>query len=105
MHVPKNDDEAKVLALHPEGKQPTRIDRDKYEDMRRAMLAVIREAGREGAGFSELPDAVLNQLDPEIFEGASVMWYVTTVKLDLEARGLIERVPGRGRQRLVIKKR
>ena len=26
------------------------------------------------------------------FEG-SVMWYVTTVKLDLEARGTVKRVP------------
>lgn len=103
--MPKKDDDTKVLALHPEGKQPTRIDRDKYEDMKRAMLAVIREAGRHGAGFSELPDAVQDRLDPEVFAGASVMWYVTTVKLDLEARGLIERVPGRGRQRLVLKKR
>ncbi len=99
----KNDDDSKVLALHPEGKQPNRIDRDKYEDMKRTMLAVIREAGRDGAGFSELPDAVQDRLDPKIFAGASVMWYVTTVKLDLEARGLIERVRGPGRQRLVIK--
>lgn len=30
------------------------------------------------------------------------MWYVTTVKLDLEARGLIKRLPGKGRQILVL---
>ena len=30
----------------------------------------------------------------------SISWYVTTVKLDLEARGLIERVPRSRPQRL-----
>jgi hypothetical protein len=30
----------------------------------------------------------------------SISWYVTTVKLDLEARGLIARVPGSHPQRL-----
>ncbi len=34
---------------------------------------------------------------PGDFEG-SVGWYATTVKLDLEARGLIERMPGESPQ-------
>ena len=33
------------------------------------------------------------------FDG-SITWYVTTVKLDLEARGLIERIPRSSPQRL-----
>lgn len=36
------------------------------------------------------------------FDG-SVGWYVTTIKLDLEARRLIERVPGKSPQRLQLK--
>ena len=95
--------EDKVFALHPEGKTPTRIDRDKYQNMRNAIMKVIDEAGDNGVGFSDLPDLVQDWLDPDIFAGASVMWYVTTVKLDLEARGLIERLPGRGRQRLIMR--
>jgi hypothetical protein len=35
----------------------------------------------------------------DAFEG-SVSWYVTTVKLDLETRGVVERVPGQKPQRL-----
>ena len=48
--------------------------------------------------FAELGRRVAGQLGPE-FEG-SPMWYFTTVKLDLEARGLLERVPGPGVQRM-----
>ena len=100
--MPASDDDSKILALHPEGKTPTRIDRDKYDDMKRAILDVIREAGDDGAGFSDLPDLVQDRLDPEIYKDASIMWYVTTVKLDLEARGLIKRRPGSGRQFLTL---
>lgn len=56
--MPASDDDSKILALHPEGKTPTRIDRDKYDDMKRAILDVIRERGDDGAGFSDLPDLV-----------------------------------------------
>ena len=38
------------------------------------------------------------------FEG-SIPWYVTTVKLDLEARGEIERIPGSKEQKLTLKRR
>jgi hypothetical protein len=38
------------------------------------------------------------------FEG-SIPWYVTTVKLDMEARGEIERIPERGEQKLRLKKK
>jgi hypothetical protein len=41
--------------------------------------------------------------DKILFEG-SIPWYVTTVKLDLEARGVIERVPGPGEQKLTLKR-
>jgi hypothetical protein len=42
--------------------------------------------------FYGLYDAVSEKLEGK-FEG-SVGWYYTTVKLDLEARKLIERIPG-----------
>ena len=47
--------------------------------------------------FYGLNDEVGRQLEGN-FEG-SIGWYVTTVKLDLEARGVIERF-GKGPQRL-----
>ena len=67
--------------------------------MKSALLEVI-PAEPGAIAFGELRDAVRPHLPTEVFEGASVGWFVTSVKLDLEARGLIERVPGSGPQRL-----
>lgn len=80
--------------IHPEaGTQGTRVDAAKYEAMKAAMLAVV-PAAADGSPFQDLVDAVRPRLPAELFANASVSWYVTTIKLDLEARGLIERVPG-----------
>ena len=43
---------------------------------------------------------VPGKLPKKIFEGASAGWYLVTVKLDLEARGEIQRLPGSGPHRL-----
>ena len=51
--------------------------------------------------FSELAMAVEDRLTPGQLERlGSIMWYVTTVKLDLEVKGELERVPGARPQRL-----
>ena len=90
----------KFQTIHPEaGKQGTKIDAAKYEAMKAALLAVV-PADDAGIPFMDLADAVRPHLPDELFANASVSWYVTTVKLDLEARGLIERVPGARPQRL-----
>ena len=87
----------RILALHPDPKkQGVRIDRHKYEAIKAAILAAIA-AARE-LPFSRLADAVEARLTTP-FDG-SISWYTTTVKLDLEARGLIERVPGKQPQHL-----
>lgn len=87
----------RVQTLHPEaGKQGVRIAREKYDLVRQAILEVLGEAGE--AAFKELPGRVAERLEGRL--QGSVSWYVTTVKLDLEARGLIERVPGARPQRL-----
>lgn len=87
--------ESKVLCSTPTpGKQPTRIDRWKYEAVRAAILAALPRAG-DGVLFSELPSLVAKLLTAdERARLGSVMWYTTTVKLDLETRGEIRRLPG-----------
>lgn len=90
----------KFQTIHPEaGKQGTNIDAAKYEAMKAALLTVVPAAGA-GVPFQDLAEAVRPHLPDVLFASASVSWYVTTVKLDLEARGLIERVPGARPQRL-----
>ncbi len=87
-----------VLARTPsKGKQGVRVNAARYGAMRRALLATIPRNSR-GVAFAELPDLVRPRL-PADWTG-SVMWHVTTVKLDMETRGEIERVPGATPQRL-----
>lgn len=88
--------EERILTLHPEGKSGVNISRAKYDVIRVAILSAIDARGE--IAFGDLAAAVAAGL-AEPFAG-SIGWYVTTVKLDLEARQEIERVPGRGPQRL-----
>ena len=81
----------RIMTLHPAGKTGVNIERVKYDPVRQAIIASVGESGV--LAFKELPGAVASPL-PADFDG-SVGWYTTTVKLDLEARGLIERVPGK----------
>jgi hypothetical protein len=82
------------------GKRAPRIDAVRYEAMRAALLKVVPGAG-DGVPFASLPALVAGDLPKDVFRGASIPWYVATVKLDLEARGLLRRVPGSRPQRLL----
>lgn len=82
--------EGKIRTLHPEGKHGVNISREKYEVVRAAIIETLQARGE--MTFNDLRMAVEQAL-PEDFEG-SPGWYYTTVKLDLEARDIIERVPG-----------
>lgn len=83
---------------HPGSRTP--VDASKYQAVREAMLRAVPST-QEGIRFKDLPAAVQQFLPGgEIPGGGSIGWYTTTVKLDLEARGLIERIPGSNPQRL-----
>jgi hypothetical protein len=78
--------EDKILTKHPLGKSGRNIDRHKYEALKRAILSALKK--------KELTHTELfNQLNTSLkdrFSG-NISWYGETVKLDLEARGMIER--------------
>lgn len=78
-----------IRTLHPEKKQGVNISREKYEMIRAAILSTLQTQNE--MSFMKLSRAVEKEVNGN-FEG-SVTWYVTTVKLDLEARGVIKRVP------------
>ncbi|MBW1873161.1 MAG: hypothetical protein JRJ19_13915 [Deltaproteobacteria bacterium] len=87
----------KILARHPDpNKQGTNISRDKYDLVRSAIIAILNEVGI--MSFGDLGLEVQEKLT-DSFEG-SISWYYTTVKLDMEARGTIERVGKGSPQRL-----
>jgi hypothetical protein len=81
--------EDKIMTLHPEkGKRGVNISRAKYDLMRETIVDTLSESHE--MTFGELGDDVAGRLDGR-FDG-SIGWYYTTVKLDLEARGVVERV-------------
>jgi len=85
----------KIMTLHPDpAKQGVNIDRAKYDVVKAAILELLAEHGE--LTFSALTTAVNDRLQGT-FDG-SVSWYVVTVKLDLEARGVVERAKQSGQQ-------
>jgi len=77
-----------IRTLHPAKKQGVNISREKYEVIRKAIFGVLQ--AQKEMTFMKLSRAVEKEVNGS-FDG-SVMWYVTTVKLDMEARGEIKRV-------------
>jgi hypothetical protein len=92
----------RIEAIHPDpGKHGVRIERWKYDAVKKAILQVLPK-GEPGLPFKELAGQVRDALSPEeLAELGSVSWYTTTVKLDLEARGEVARVKGAKPQRLL----
>lgn len=78
-----------IRTLHPKKKQGVNISKEKYEIIRKAILSTLR--AQKEMTFMKLTRAVEKEVNGK-FDG-SVSWYVTTVKLDLEARGEVKRVP------------
>lgn len=78
-----------IRTLNPEKKQGVNISREKYDIIRDAILCVMQ--AQKEITFMNLSRAVEKEVNGK-FDG-SVTWYVTTVKLDMEARGEIKRVP------------
>ena len=98
--MPKTQDKVECRTPTP-GKKPTRIDRWKFDAVRRAILTVLPRKG-EGVLFTDLTGLVKKRLHPdELTKLGAPMWYVTVVKLELEVRGEIHRVPDVTPQRLL----
>ena len=78
----------KIRTLHPDKKQGVNISKEKYEIIHNAILCVLKS--QKEITFMNLSRAVEKEVNGK-FDG-SVTWYVTTVKLDMEARGEVKRV-------------
>ena len=78
-----------IRTLHPDNKQGVNISKEKYEIIRKAIFSTLKQ--NKEMPFMKLARAVEKEMRGE-FDG-SVTWYVTTVKLDMEARGEVSRVP------------
>lgn len=79
----------KILTLHPEGKKGVNIDLGKYNLIKETIINIIQSNGE--ISYQEMNKIAIAELNHK-FSG-SIPWYVVTVKLDLEAREIIERIP------------
>ena len=80
---------AKIQLQNPErDKSGTSINQAKYDAIQAAIIEVLRR--HKQLTYLDLASKVEQKLAGK-FDG-SIRWYVTTVKLDLESRHVIERV-------------
>jgi len=70
-----------------------RVDRVKYQEMRKALLKVLPKRA-PGLTVTEAMAALLPHLSDAIFPGgAKAGWWLKAVQLDLEAKGVVAREP------------
>ncbi len=71
----------------------TNVDAEKYRAMRKVLLGVLPRK-RPGLTQAEMGEAVLPHLPHDLWpKGEKSMWWLKTVQLDLEAKGLVCRSP------------
>ncbi|MEP7266422.1 MAG: hypothetical protein ABI844_02260 [Saprospiraceae bacterium] len=81
----------KIQTLHTKkGKTNKSISLEKYQVIKFHLLAIAKQSQPD---HTELMEQLFARVKDN-FKGG-VQWYGETVKLDLEARGIIERIPGK----------
>jgi hypothetical protein len=78
--------EEKILTKHPLGKSGKNISKQKYEMLKKAILSALRT---KQLTHTELFSRLNKSLKTRFL--GNISWYGETVKLDLEAREIIER--------------
>lgn len=79
----------RIMMKNPNtGRDDVRIKVGIYEPVSTAILQTLAEGPLPNA---QLPDEVERRTSAELWEDASVMWFTTTVKLHLEATGMLSK--------------
>ena len=78
--------EEKIFTKHPLGKSGKNITRQKYETLKEAILSALQD---KELTHTELFNKLNKSLKSKFL--GNISWYGETVKLDLEARKIIER--------------
>ena len=83
--------EGKVVVENPSSKRTLRVDADKYDAARKALLAVLPRTS-PGLTVAEAKRKLLAHLPHRLFPGGSKAgWWLKAVQLDLEAKNIIAR--------------
>lgn len=93
----------KILCETPTpGKKPIFIDKWKYDLICNSIINILKN-NSAGVSFKELPQLIEAQLTKEDLHNlGSVVWYTTTVKLDMEVKGIIKRLENVSPQKLTL---
>jgi hypothetical protein len=93
----------KSTTTHPGSGREMKIDSSVYEPFKAAVLQSLK--GSKGKTFTELTDEVVKIIRKKMpgFEG-SIPWYTISIRLDLEARGIVETFTEKGRKLTRLKK-
>ena len=83
----------KILTKHPLGKNGKNIDSKKYDTLREAIVSALR---KDDLTHTELFSRINTSLKSK-FSG-NISWYGETVKLDLEAKKIIERTASKSQK-------
>lgn len=104
MQSTKRSEQLALCGTPTPGKQPTQIAKWKYDTVRSAILRILPRA-EPGIEFRQLVRMVSKSLDHKTREAlGSISWYTTTVKLEMEVNGEIQRTGGTRPQRLIRKR-
>jgi len=93
--------EQKIQLKHPQRKKAVSISKDKYELLKTETVKYLTE--NTGGAFSDISRAIAQDFKKKKikFDG-SLNWYLEWVKLDLEARQIIKRVPKTTPQKYIL---
>jgi len=91
----------KVQLKHPQGKKSVSMSKGKYDLLKPAILKYLRTGGE--STFSGISKAIEKDFKTKghTFQG-SLPWHLEWVKLDLEARKVIRRIPNTTPQEYMI---
>jgi len=94
--------ENKTLCRTPTpGKKPTRIDTWKFKIIRTAILEILSKNG-DGIFFKDLANLVKEKIPhSQLNKIGSLKWYTICVKLEMEVRNEIIRIPKSQPQQLL----
>jgi len=87
----------KIIATHPKTRNEKKFDATIYEPFKEAIIQSLRRS--KGKTFTELTDNVVKIIKKKMpgFKG-SISWYTISIRLDLEARGIVETFTENGKK-------
>lgn len=93
----------KIIVTHPATGTERQFDASIYEPVKAAIIKSLK--GSKGKTFTELTDDVVKTIRKQFPDfSKSIPWYTISIRLDLEARGIVETFVEKGKKLNRLKK-